>query len=286
VGAAGIFARYALTGAGPLAVSAARLCIASAILIGAALLRPERTRSTLDRGPRLTLALAGLALAVHFGTWIASLDLIPVAISTLLVATTPIWTALYDAAVLRRPLSRASALAFAAGAAGLIVAVGFGRTPAPHPGMPLLGDALALLGGAAFAVYLVLVRSVRDRASTRTIVAHTYTWAALALVGAAALAHQPPPPPAATAAWGGILAMALVSQLLGHTAINASLRWFSPSAVAFANLIEPLFAGLLALALFHESLGARSIAGGVVLLAAIAVVLKEDRSGLEIGSVQ
>jgi drug/metabolite transporter (DMT)-like permease len=278
VGAAGIFGRYALGGAGPLAVAAARLCIAATIL--AVLSAFDRSRTPLARGDRLTLAAAGAALAVHFGTWIASLELVPVAISTLLVATTPIWTAAYDTFVHRRPLSRASSLAFAAGAAGLVLAAGFDRTPPPHPGFALWGDALALAGGLAFAAYLLLVRGVHARAGTRTVVAHTYGWAAALLVVAALVAHQPPPALADGSAWGGILAMALISQLLGHTAINASLRWFSPSAVSFANLIEPVIAGVLALVLFGERVGGLALAGGVILLGAIGVVLKEDRSGL------
>ncbi len=49
-------------------------------------------------------------------------------------------------------------------------------------------------------------------------------------------------------AWLGILAMALVSQLLGHTALNAALRDFTPSTIALTTLLEPVIAGLLAAA--------------------------------------
>jgi drug/metabolite transporter (DMT)-like permease len=280
VGAAGIFARYALTGAGPLAVAAARLCIAAAILLGYARVRPQRgSIDTIATTDRRRLAFAGAALAGHFGTWIASLAFTPVAISTLLVATTPVWTALYDGIARRRRPSPQTACAYAIGAAGLVLVAGFDLTPPPQPGLSLLGDALALLGGAAFAVYLLLVRTVHERASTRTIVTHTYAWAALVLIVAAVAARQPLPAFNDGAAWGGILAMALISQLLGHTAINASLRWFSPSTVSFANLIEPVIAGLLALVLFHEAIGWLSIAGGAMLLGAIAAALREDRSG-------
>jgi drug/metabolite transporter (DMT)-like permease len=72
--------------------------------------------------------------------------------------------------------------------------------------------------------------------------------------------------------------MALVSQLLGHTAINASLRWFSPSAVSFTNLIEPVAAAVLALFIFGEALAPPAIAGGAVLLIAIGIVLREERT--------
>jgi drug/metabolite transporter (DMT)-like permease len=111
------------------------------------------------------------------------------------------------------------------------------------------------------------------------------------LIIGAAFAHQPPPNIHATAAWAGILAMAFISQLLGHTALNASLRWFTPSAISFTTLLEPVFAAVLALVVFGEAVTPLAILGGVVLLGSIAVVLREERrsldgSGLPIGPVQ
>jgi drug/metabolite transporter (DMT)-like permease len=278
VGAAAIFARFALGGAGALAVAAARLGIAAIVLLLVARVRPKRAAPTPKEAT--LLAIAGVAMAAHFAGWIASLEYTTVAISTLFVATTPIFTALYDAIVLRRGLSVRSMLAFAGGGVGLALVVAFNHTAPPHPGLEWLGIALAVGGSMAIAAYFILVREVRDALGTRTIVTHTYTWAAVILIAAAALARQAPPAIDAYAAWAGIAAMAFISQLLGHTALNASLRSFSPSAISFSTLLEPITAAILALLIFHESLSAFSLAGGVVLLASIAVFLNEEsRSG-------
>lgn len=266
-----------MTGAGPLAVAAARLSIAALVLLVVAAVAARRSGSAPPPARARELAVAGFALAVHFGSWIASLQYATVAVSTLLVATTPIWTALFEATVQKRKLGRPTLLAFAGGAAGLAMVVRFDASPPPDPGHPLLGAALALLGGFAMAVYLLLVRRARRTLRTRAVVTRTYAWAAAALVVAAAIVHQPPPPIQDVQAWGGILGMALVSQLLGHTALNASLRWFSPSAVAFSTLVEPIAAALLAYALFRESLGPVALAGGAILLASIGMVLNEER---------
>jgi drug/metabolite transporter (DMT)-like permease len=274
VGAAAIFARFALEGAPPVAVAASRMVIASIVLLLVAALQRERTR--IAPRDRWVFAAAGVALAVHFAGWIWSLEYTSVAISTLLVTTTPIWTALYDSVVHKRHLTPAAWSAFAAGAVGLVLVVGYSSTRPPVAGHQVVGGALALLGALAIGAYFLLVRRVRDEYGTRAIVTRTYTWAAIALVLGAAAARQGPPALTDTHAWGGILAMALISQLLGHTALNASLRWFSPSAVAFTTVLEPVFAAVLALLIFGERLTGAALGGGLLVLLAIAVFLREE----------
>lgn len=285
VGAAAIFARYALSGALPLAVCAARLGIASAILVLLAVVRGDLRRERTTPRERLLLAGAGLALALHFAGWVWSLEYTSVAVSTLLVTTTPIWTALYDTVWGTRRLSARAWGAFALGGIGLALVVGFDRTAAPFAGHELAGALLALTGAVAIGAYWLLVRGVRARLSTQAIVTRTYTWSAFVLVLAALATREPLPALHNSAAWSGILAMALVSQLLGHTALNASLRWFSPSAIAFSTVAEPVIAAALALAVFGEALPAAAVLGGVLVLAAIVVVLREEsRSALMVGS--
>lgn len=285
VGAAAIFARFALSGAPPLAVSAWRLIIASGVLLAIAVApRQGRGRSIPHddmlrhaQHDRWIFIAAGVALAAHFATWIWSLDYTSVAISTLLVATTPIWTALYDSIVHKRHLSPIAWGAFAVGAVGLVLVVGYNRTRPPIPGHELLGDALAVAGAIAIGAYFLLVREVRAAYGTRSIVTRTYSWAALTLLVASLAAQQFPPAFSDGKAWGGIIAMALVSQLLGHTALNASLRWFSPSAVAMTTLLEPVTAAVLALLIFGELLTPLAVAGGVLVLLAIGAFLREER---------
>lgn len=277
IGAAAIFARYALEGAGPIAVSALRLGIAA--LLALAIVRRIRP---LSWRREFAFASAGLALGVHFATWIGSLAYTSVAISTVLVTTTPIWTELYDVARLRRLPSR-SYVAAVALALGGVALIAFGRdVPAPQPGHAALGAVLALVGSFAIGAYLIVVRDASSlpdgtRIGTRQIVARTYGWSAVALGIAAAFAHQGPPPVSDVRAWGGILAMAFVSQALGHTALNAALRDFSPSVIALSTLLEPVIAAILAALAFSEIIAASTAIGGVLVLLAVGVTLRTER---------
>lgn len=273
IGAAAIFARFALEGAGPLAVSYLRLGIAALAVLAALAVRGPRTR--LPGRVEILLAIAGVALAIHFATWIGSLQFTSIAIATLLVCTSPIFTGIYDAFVLRRAPSARFWLALAFGTIGMVLIVSAKTTPAPIPGFALAGDALAVLGAIAMAAYLTLVRVVRAGTPTLVVVSRTYTWAALALIPAALLTGQGPPAVTDATAWFGLLAMALVSQLLGHTAINASLRHFTPTAIGFSTLLEPVIAAVFGAIVFGESLGATTLAGGLALLVAIGFAIRD-----------
>ena len=216
------------------------------------------------------LVLAGLALALHFAAWIASLRYASVAISTLLVCTTPVWTEAY-AVARRRRLDPYAAISVTGALAGVAIVVGL-----PDRANTPLGIALALCGALAISTYLLIVRGTDARYDTLAVTARTYAYAAVALGIAVAATHDPFPPLADARAWGGILAMALISQLFGHTAMNSAVRVVSPTFVGTMTLLEPVIAALLAAAIFGERLGATTALGAAIILGAIAVALRGE----------
>ena len=114
------------------------------------------------------------------------------------------------------------------------------------------------------------------RHGTLAITSRTYTYAALAL-GVAALATRDHLPPASDGrAWGGILAMAFVSQLFGHTALNAGVRVLGATLVSMFILLEPVIAAVLAAWLFGERLGLQTGVGALLVLAAIALAVRAN----------
>jgi len=264
-----VFARFALVSGGPLAVSAARLTLAAVPLVALAALR-GRLRAADARTERRLLG-AGALLAVHFATWIASLNFASVAISTLLVCTTPVWTEAY--AVLRRRRVDAYAAASITGALlGVAIVVGL-----PDRANTPLGIGLALAGAVAIGAYLLVVRGIDARYDTLAVTSRTYGYAAVLLIAASVVAHDHLPPAGDARAWGGIIAMALLSQLFGHTALNAAVRVLSVTFVSTMTLLEPVIAAVLAAWLFAERLAPATAVGAVVILAAIGVALRGEQ---------
>src|SRR5688500_16917117 len=87
-----IFAR--LADAPPLVIAAYRVGLASLILIPVAGWRARVELRQLTRRELWLTSLSGFCLALHFATWITSLDYTSVATSVVLVNTNPLWVGL------------------------------------------------------------------------------------------------------------------------------------------------------------------------------------------------
>jgi len=220
-----------------------------------------------------TCAVAGLLLAVHFGTWIPSLLLTSVATSTALVCTTPLWTAVLT----RLAGGRVPPLVWTAGAvalAGVVLVAGVDLAGSPRA---LLGDALALLGGVAMAGYLLVGAAARARLATSTYTLLCYATAALALlvvvlVAGVPLAGWP------VGGWLALVAITLCGQFLGHTLLNRALRTVGAPVVAVVSLLEVPGAALVAALWLGERLAPTTLVGLVVLLGGVALVVHGGRA--------
>jgi drug/metabolite transporter (DMT)-like permease len=258
---ASIFARIAE--AAPLAIAAWRMGLAALVVIPVALAGRSGARR-LDVRHASLAATAGLFLALHFATWIASLDYTSIARSVLLVSTAPIWVAIlqFVAGMGAPPLRTVLALVFAVGGVA-IASVGQGGSD----GM-LTGDLLAVAGAMAMACYLLLSQKAQSRLSFRHYLGIAYgsaaaaLWIAMMLTGTAAAGFT-------AMTWWALAGMALISQLIGHSGYNWSLRHLSPLFVAVVLVGEPVLASLLGWWLLGERLDWQTGAGGLLILTGI-----------------
>lgn len=248
-----------------------RLVIASTLLLSWLATRP---RSTTPRPPRyrLHVGAAGLAYGVHFGTWVASLGLVPVALSVTAVTTTPLLLAVLGLVTGRDRPTRRLLSSLMLGFAGLALMA----LDAPGGEFTLVGIGLAVLGAAAMGIYLWLARAAQVSATTDTL--SFAAWAAmiggLLLLASAALTG-------AELGFGSpeeLLVVALaaaIPQLVGHSLLTWAVGRTTPTRVALATLGEPVLAGLIAMVVLGELLGGLALLGGLITLMAVALALTE-----------
>ena len=276
IGAAAIFGRYALNGTDGLSACAWRMVMASLAVWA---LWGRRPPTPVSPRQRWLLTLAGCALALHFATWVQSLAWLPVALSSLLVSTSPIWNTIYETCVLRRPPPLPFWLALMLATAG--TAMMLDVAPIALADQSALGVVCALAGAVFMCLYVIIVARAHDdnagqmrRLDVGEVVKRTYTTCAVLLAGLCTLGRLPPPALDDTQAWAGIGGMALVSQLIGHTLMNRAVQFFSPGTVTLTTLLKPLFAAVLAAWIFDERLTSQGYAGAGLVFVGIALAMR------------
>jgi drug/metabolite transporter (DMT)-like permease len=280
VSSAAIFIKLAEPEAAPLAIAAWRMVLASVCLAPLAAARRRRGPRLVELGVgrrhwRLLLA-AGLALALHFALWITSLSLTSVASSVVLVTTSPLWVALAEPLLLKRPFRPALTfgvlLAFAGAAT---IAVGD-----HHSGQEaLVGDLLALAGAVAAAGYFLIGRELRGHLDLVSYVAIVYTLAAATLV-LACLLRGVPLGPYTPYTWLMLLLLALVPQVLGHSSFNWALGHLSATFVSATVLGEALGSTLLAWWILDQRPPSTTLLGGAMILTGLFAAGRAEAAAL------
>jgi drug/metabolite transporter (DMT)-like permease len=247
--------------------------------LAALLLAPVALRGAFAAWPRLPaasrLALlgSGLALAIHFATWIASLSYTSVSASVLLVNTAPLFTLILSWVFLgERPTWDLSWALLVAFGGVLLIATG----EMGHATPALTGDLLALAGAVSLSAYHVLGRALRSALPLLPYVFCVWLVAAMALA-VLALASGAPLAGLEPGTLLVLLALAVIPTIAGHGLANRSLRVLPATVVGLFMLGEPVGATLLAYALFGEVPSARVLAGGALILAALAWLFARRR---------
>lgn len=268
---AAIFIRFAHADGMPSTVIAAgRLTLSGIILTPIVLRRHRADLARLSRRDLLLAVASGLLLAIHFATWIASLEYTTVLISVVLVGTSPLWSALFEVVFLRVRLHRFVVVGLLIAFAGGIV-IGFaGSGDAASSEGTLIGGVLSLVGAATFAIYLVIGRSLRTKLPLMPYIWLVYSISALFLLvlmvgsGAPITGYTPN-------AYFMVVLLAVVPQLIGHSSFNYAVRYLSATFVGIATQLEPIGSALAAYLIFSEIplplqiWGSLAILGGVIL---------------------
>ncbi|MFO0745799.1 MAG: DMT family transporter [Myxococcota bacterium] len=253
----------------PLTAAGDRLVLAGLVLL--AVVGPRRVA----RVPRGRGLGAGLAYAVHFGAWVASLGLTSVAASVTAVTTSPILLAAWGLATRRDAPSARTLAALALAVVGVAwLATTSGAERPAH----LLGLALGLLGAVAIAVYFLLARRGGPTLDALAFSCVATLSGGVALLVTAAALGEPLVPGSAADAWLVVGAAAL-PQLVGHTLMTWALRQATPTTVALATLGEPAGASFLAALVLHEPLSTAAALACLVTLVGVAIAASRPDGG-------
>ncbi|WP_336924118.1 DMT family transporter [Aquipuribacter sp. SD81] len=238
--------------------------------------RRAREQGPLPRSALVAVCWSGLLLSVHFMLWIPSLRLTSVTASTALVTTTPLWVVLVQR-LRGRPVPRPVVVGVLLAFAGVLVVTGFDATVSPTA---LLGDVMALGGGAAAAGYALTAETARREMSTATYstlangVCATATLLVCLLLGVPLLGFD-------AVTWAEVAVVALASQVVGHALLNQAILRAGATTVTLAVLLETPTASLIAWLWLGELPPLLVVPGAVLVLVGLAVVVRSRRQPVE-----
>lgn len=273
VGVLGVAASGPLIAAFPavpaLSMALWRNAVGTAVMAVPALVNDPRGFGRLRRREWGWSALAAVSLALHFAFFMTSVRMTTVAAATALVCLQAAWIALFQSLRGTRYGWRVGLgvlLAFA----GVLVITGFDIGSGTEA---LVGDGLALVGGVLAAAYTLAGSKARATMSTSSYTTVCYGLTSVLLLAMCLLAGEP--------VWGfdlngwiGILALALCSQVLGHSALNHLLSSLGPLTVSTLILLEIPGAALLAALFLGQVLPAGTVVGLGVILAGLFFVVR------------
>jgi len=255
-----------------LVIAAYRLVLASLPLLLLAGVRRQRVLPATRSLVLLTL-LSGVFLALHFGLWIAAVKQTSIVTSVVLVTTTPLFVGVASGPLLGEKPGRTIWLAIAVTVLGSLIMV---SEDFDAGGDTLAGDAFALLAAIFASGYLMAGRKLLGSgAGWLPYITVTYSTGALLLV-VAALAAGEAIGGYSDRTFGFLVLLAIVPQLIGHTAVNRSLGHLPAIVVSIAVLGEPVGATVLAAVFLDETPTLVQLIGGLLVLTGVATGIRGD----------
>ncbi|MFN5059977.1 MAG: DMT family transporter [Chloroflexota bacterium] len=270
IASASILIRLAQAGDVPsLVIAAVRLGISATVLSVIVAVTHQSFPHGVTRKQAGLAVIAGTCLALHFATWIQSLEYTSVASSAALVTTNPLWVGIVAWLLFGEKLNRWRVMGMFMTIVGSL-AIAFSDSQTQQGSNPLLGNALAIIGAMSGSAYFLVGRGLRNQLPLLHYVWMTYGSAAIVLL-IAALSTGDTRMDYPVEIWLVLLGLAVGPQLIGHTTINFAMRHFSALLVTIAILGEPVGSAILAFILFDEAVAAIQLVGFVSLLIGITI---------------
>ena len=264
-----IFLRIAAPEAGPLLTATLRTTLAGVALVGFALM----THVKMDwRANLRPFAVVGLfAVVIPFSCFSFAALHLPAAHSAVLNATAPLFGAVFSMIWLAERLTMQKLAGLLLGIAGVGVLVGAGSVALNAT--TLVAVAACLVAAAGYALSSIIVKKTGHPDGIHPI---AMAAGSMALGGIVMLPTVPFSLPAAMpsiAALACIAAMALLSSGVAQALFIPLIVKVGPTRAMSVSFLIPLFSMLWAFLFLHESIGMSTLAGGAVVLVAMALVL-------------
>lgn len=212
-----------------------------------------------------TIILSGAFFAADLAAWHIGILKTKLANATLFANAASLFFPLWGFLIARSWPGRHEGFAFALAVAGTALLLG---RSAELSQQTLIGDLLCLAAGIFYTFYLIVIIKAREELPSWTLLAwSTFATAPPLLLIALGLGEQIMP-----VNWTPVIALAVVSQLIGQGLMVYVLGKVSPLLFGLALLTQPVISAALGWSLYGEKLGAVDAIGAALIAAALVMV--------------
>jgi drug/metabolite transporter (DMT)-like permease len=263
----------------PVAFALIRFSLASAVLLAVLRIR-EGSIWLPRRDAYLILGIGALGFGIYQMIWSTALQWIPAGDSALLIAATPVLTALLAVVagsdVLTRVKVAGGLLSFAGVA--IVVAAGPGFDLGRGVGLVLVGDLLTLGAALCWSIYTAFGAPILRRHSP----IRTTAWA---MVGGCLVLLLPGLWQASSTqwaavdgtAWAGLVYSALLAAGLANVLVFNAIRLLGPTRVTAFQFLVPFIAVILGALLLGERVRPEQVVGGIVIVLGVMLTRGGER---------
>jgi len=225
--------------------------------------------------------LSGAMLGLHFILWISSLRYTSVASASVLVTIHPIILIVAEQLIFKVRFNKIVWFGVFLSFIGSI-SLGISDSHQSTQQFPdaILGDILAFLAAAGFAIYFLISRKIRQHSTWLGYVAPIYFWAMLTCIilgfilpGKLVFTE--------TQTWVMVILMALGPQIIGHGSMNYAVKYVSPTILSTTILVEPALATIFGALLFNEIPTVLAFSVMTLIIAGVFVTWYGNSKGLK-----
>ena len=261
-----------LADTGPISAGFWRLTLAIPLL---AMLARRNGQALTGFGRAIWMAVfaAGMLFALDLASWHVGIGQTRLGNATLFGNSGSVILMGWAIVLSRRPPRPFEALGILSALAGAAILMG---RSLEIDARSLIGDLLCILAGFFYAFYILLLQNARSRLGNWSLL----TWSTIAgapvMLALALWRGEPVWPGAGGVGWWPLIALALLSQVVGQGLLVFSLKHFGPLLVGLTLLTQPVVSVVVGWFVFGEALGPLDFIGMALVGAALVLARLGD----------
>ena len=262
-----------LAGVSPIGSAFYRVLVAWVCLVPYCIIKKKLK---IDNRQLIIAVTAGIVFASDVAVWNISLLKISATVSTLIANLAPVWVGLISFLLFKKSSGILFWIGTIIALTGMVILVGYQHILHLELNAGIL---LAILASFFYATYILITKNIMAGIDVFTFMFYSMLGASFFLLlvnifmGNDMVNFS-------LKVWACFIGMGLICQLIGWLTINYSLRYLESTKVSIALLSQTVFAGLLAVFMLNEKLGANELIGSVIVLAGIAITFLKPRNQL------